>query len=614
MRPIRILTVFLALLIAPVGLAQATPLTLNHQGLLTDNGGVPLNGSFSLSFSLYAAPTGGVALWTEVQSVTATNGLYTATLGNTTPLSSALFSGAQPATHLGVTVGADPEISPRSALSSAPYSLNSASVEGFSSGPGNVNLGQFSIVGGDNNTNNSDFSSILGGENNSVDITEFTDTTFDTTGLSPFLGAFRGATPLHPPGNGTILGGHFDTVCGNHSVIVQGYLNYNCAPYSFLGTGFRNRILASYSSLGSGFRNEINATAIGSIIGGGVLNTANGVTSVISGGVLNVTLNNFRGQTISGGWRNTSDSVYSTIGGGESNSALGPYSTIGGGQGNRTRGEFSAIGGGQNNETGIVAAVGGGRFNKAFGDFSFIGGGIDNVANGFSSAIAGGVGNFASGANGAIGGGDGNFAGPGENATVPGGFRNVASAPGSFAAGSNAKAKDSCSFVWADCCPHSGGIAGGMPYYSSAPNTYNARATNGFYFLTTCDSIFDPASGVGAGVYVPAGGSMWMTGSSRTLKKNITPVDGDDILKRVEEMPVYRWSYKTQDDEVQHIGPMAEDFYETFSLGDNERTIGALDPAGVSLAATKALIKENNNLKERLERLEKLVSSLIEQD
>ncbi len=599
MRPIRIVTVFLALLIAPVGLAQATPLTLNHQGLLTDNGGVPLSGSFSLSFSLYSAPTGGVALWTEAQTVTVTNGLYQATLGNTTPLSSALFSGAQPATHLGVTVGTDPEISPRSALSSAPYSLNSASVEGFSSGPGNVNTGEFSIVGGDNNTNHSDHSAVLSGTDNLVDVTQFTDTLFDTTGLSPSGGASTARLALDLPGTGTILGGHSNTISGNHSIISQGWFNNIFAPYSIIGTGFGN---------------NITALARFSVIAGGGINTANAWTSVISGGAYNTTSNNFRGQTISGGWWNTTDSIYSTIGGGESNTALGPFSTIGGGQGNRTRGEFSAIGGGQNNETGVVAAVGGGRFNKAFGEFTFIGGGIDNVANGFSSAIAGGVGNFASGANGAIGGGDGNFAGPGENATVPGGFRNVASAPGSFAAGSNAKAKDSCSFVWADCCPHSGGIAGGMPYYSSGPNTYNARATNGFYFLTTCDSIFDPAAGVGGGVYVPAGGSMWMTGSSRTLKKNITLVDEDDILKRVEAMPVYRWSYKTQGDEVQHIGPMAEDFYETFSLGDNERAIGTLDPAGVSLAATKALIKENNELKERLERLEKLVSNLIEQD
>ncbi len=613
MRVARILTVFLVLLAVPMGQSFATPLTLNHQGLLTDAGGTPLTGSFSLSFSLYSTPTGGVALWTEAQTVTATNGLYQATLGNTVQLGSSLFSGAQPATHLGVTVETDPELTPRTALSSAPYSLHSAAVDGFSTGPGNANLGLFSIVGGDNNTNNSDYSSILGGTDNEIDITEFSDTLFDSSTPSP-LGRMSGSSSfLNFPGVGTILGGHNITVFGNHSVVVQGWFNNISSPYSIIGTGFRN---------------DVTAPARFSVIAGGALNTTNAWTSVISGGVFNSTSNNFAGQSIGGGWRNTTDSLFSTISGGDSNLALGQYSAIsggqinnaigrysaiGGGQDNLARGEYSAIGGGQFNETNVVAAVAGGRFNKAFGEFSFIGGGIDNVAGGYGNAIGGGVGNFTSGSNASIGGGDGNFAGPGDNATVAGGFRNIASGVNSFAAGTKARADDSCVFVWADCCPI-GGTNLTMPYYSSGPQTFNARATNGFYFLTTCDSTFDPAAGVGGGVYVPPGGSMWMTGSSRTLKKNITPVDDDDILAKVDQMSIYRWSYKTQGDDVEHIGPMAEEFYETFKLGGDERAIGTLDPAGVSLAATKALIKENNDLKARLERLEKLVSNLIEQD
>ncbi|MDF1545296.1 MAG: tail fiber domain-containing protein [bacterium] len=671
MRAIRVVTVCLALLVIVCGQIAAAPLTLNHQGRLTDNSGAPLTGTYTLTFKLYSTASGGAALWSETQVVNTVDGLYEAVLGEISPLSSSLFSGAPAALYLGIMVGADGELAPRTQLTSSPYSLHSASVEGFSSGPGNVNTGAFSIVGGDNNTNNSDYSTIFG-EDNEVNVTEFADTVFDTSGIVPSFLPFSGAA-LHPPGNGTILGGHGNIVCGNHAVIVQGWLNINCAPYSFIGTGFRNTIYAPFSTLGTGLFNNITSTAGFSVLGGGALNNSNGFNSVIGGGAFNTTTAGSRGEVISGGWRNTVEQNFSTIGGGESNratdiyatvgggqfdTAFSPYSTVaggarnsangaesfvgggsgnraegtasaisggsgnttavhdhqfvGGGQDNRAFGPHSTIGGGWNNETSTRATVGGGVFNHATNEVTFIGGGIDNLATAFAAAVGGGSGNTSSGDYAAITGGQSNIAGPGAYATVPGGFDNEATASNTFAAGRGAKAKDSCSFVWADCCVPPG-LLTSNPYYSSIDNSFNARATNGFYFLTSCDSTFDPAAGVGSGVFVPPGGSMWMTGSSRTLKKNIKEVDESDILKRVDKMPIYRWSYKNQGDEVVHMGPMAEDFYETFKLGDDNRAIGTLDPAGVSLAATKALIKENKELKRRLEELEKLVHNLADQ-
>ncbi|MCH7877972.1 MAG: tail fiber domain-containing protein [candidate division Zixibacteria bacterium] len=739
MRAIRVLAVFVALLAVAYGQSAAAPLTISHQGLLTDNNGAPLNGSFSLTFSLYSVPTGGIALWTETQTVNPGDGLYQVTLGNSTPLSSALFSGANPALYLGISVGADPELTPRAEFSAAPYALHAAEVEGFSSGPGNVNTGLFSIVGGDNNTNNSDFSSILGGNDNEIDVTEFADTTFDTSGLSPFGSPPEGSLALHPPGFGTVLGGHSNIICGNHSVIVQGWQNVNCAAYSFLGTGFRNRIFGTYSTIGSGYRNEIFAPADYSVLAGGALNRGNSWTSVISGGVFNTTTggspSNFRGQTIGGGWRNTTDNHYSTISGGERNAASGSHATvgggqldsalashstvsggngnvavdirtsiggggrnraegqgstvaggegnitfvqthqsIGGGQDNQANGQYSTIAGGQSNVTdNRWTTVAGGSINRSINDYAVVGGGFDNTsaarsavvsggegnsvfgshstvvggfvnsvqadsaviaggvtnsATGIGSTIAGGIKNFAGFLLATIGGGTGNssignattigggrdnVAGPGEFATVPGGIGNVASEPGSFAAGSFAKAVDSCAYVWADCC-RLPGVASPIPFKSSVSNSFNARATNGFYFLTACDSVFDPASGIGTGVYVPPGGSAWLTASHSSVKRNIRAVDETDILEKLSQLSINQWSYKTQDASIEHIGPMAEEFYAIFGVGDNDRTISSLDPAGVSLAAAKALIKENNELKDRLDRLEKLVGDLLDKN
>lgn len=65
---------------------------------------------------------------------------------------------------------------------------------------------------------------------------------------------------------------------------------------------------------------------------------------------------------------------------------------------------------------------------------------------------------------------------------------------------------------------------------------------------------------------------------------------------------------------------MAQDFYAAFGLGDDEKTISTIDPAGVALAAIKGLIEENKELRTkneeltaRLHRLETVVKSLAEE-
>jgi hypothetical protein len=72
---------------------------------------------------------------------------------------------------------------------------------------------------------------------------------------------------------------------------------------------------------------------------------------------------------------------------------------------------------------------------------------------------------------------------------------------------------------------------------------------------------------------------------------------------------------------IEHIGPMAPDFYRLFGVGDNNTTITTIDPDGISLAAIKALIKKNKNLEEscasldeELSDLRTLVEQLIEEN
>jgi hypothetical protein len=101
------------------------PQLINYQGLLIDaSTGQPVpDGTHNISFSIYDTPTGGSAIWTESQSVQTKNGLYSVTLGSTTPLTPDILSGTEK--YLGIKVGSDPEMTPRKRIVSVAYALMS---------------------------------------------------------------------------------------------------------------------------------------------------------------------------------------------------------------------------------------------------------------------------------------------------------------------------------------------------------------------------------------------------------------------------------------------------------------------------------------------------------
>jgi hypothetical protein len=105
------------------GVRAAVPDTLGYQGRLT-NGGVAVNGNVTVTFRLYTLASGGAALWTEVQALPVTNGLYSAILGQSTAFPANLFN--QPL-WLGVSLDANPEMIPRQQLTATSYSLRAKS-------------------------------------------------------------------------------------------------------------------------------------------------------------------------------------------------------------------------------------------------------------------------------------------------------------------------------------------------------------------------------------------------------------------------------------------------------------------------------------------------------
>ena len=109
--------------------------------------------------------------------------------------------------------------------------------------------------------------------------------------------------------------------------------------------------------------------------------------------------------------------------------------------------------------------------------------------------------------------------------------------------------------------------------------------------------------------------------SDRNMKANVRQVDVREILARLSRIPICRWNYKTQDPGIEHIGPMAQDFYAAFGLDEDDRHISTVDADGVALAAIQGLYElvkekdaENAALKQQVDDLEarlKALESLI---
>jgi hypothetical protein len=114
-----------ALLLAFCAIAVAGgPGMMSYQGELRDASGNPApDGSYNVIVSIYGQSSGGSALWAETTSVTVADGVFSKTLGSTHALSYVLFEDIS--TYLGIKVGTNSEMTPRTRLVSVPYAVQS---------------------------------------------------------------------------------------------------------------------------------------------------------------------------------------------------------------------------------------------------------------------------------------------------------------------------------------------------------------------------------------------------------------------------------------------------------------------------------------------------------
>jgi hypothetical protein len=146
--------------------------------------------------------------------------------------------------------------------------------------------------------------------------------------------------------------------------------------------------------------------------------------------------------------------------------------------------------------------------------------------------------------------------------------------------------------VWSD-------ESGSAALKDTAANQFVARATGGFDFYTS-------SSG---GAELKAGSGAWASLSDRNAKTSIVPLDDASVLAKVSTLPISTWQYKTERG-VTHVGPMAQDFYAAFGVGEDNRHISSIDEDGVALSAIKALNRRSVSLEARHAALERRVDEL----
>jgi len=81
--------------------------------------------------------------------------------------------------------------------------------------------------------------------------------------------------------------------------------------------------------------------------------------------------------------------------------------------------------------------------------------------------------------------------------------------------------------------------------------------------------------------------------SDVNLKNNFQSIDQQEILQKLSDLTIQKWTYKDRTDEP-HIGLIAQDFHKAFGLGADDKHISTIDADGVALAAIQALKKQND--------------------
>jgi len=148
----------------------------------------------------------------------------------------------------------------------------------------------------------------------------------------------------------------------------------------------------------------------------------------------------------------------------------------------------------------------------------------------------------------------------------------------------------------------------------------NTNTTSGNWTFTVNNSSqfqLNNATAAGVQMTLSSTGNMTISGaltenSSRTVKTGFQELDPRQVLDQLVGMPVTTWAYSHDESGTRHIGPMAEDFYAAYGLGEDNKHIAISDKAGVALAAIKGLNEVVKEKEAEIAQLEKQTTELLE--
>ena len=457
---------FLLLLFAAVAAMAQVPQQISYQGLLTDDAGNPVvDGSYAMTFAIYATASGGTPLWSETQTVSVADGVYNVVLGQSgNEIDPVDMDGDR---YLGVSVESDDEMIPRQPIKATAFALRSAvaddadTLDGLDSNAFGDITGVTAGIG-------------LTGGGTSGTVTVSADTSYLQRRVFGSCAAGQSIRVVNADGSVVCeadndSGGDITGVTAGTGLSGGGTSGTVSVSARFAGTGSATTIARSdhthdsryyteseVNTLVAGLQSQIDAlqSTVNSLTNllSGITRTGNDVT--FSG--VNVRVVNGTGSTAgtvnglgnlivgydearsSGSDKTGSHNIvvgrnhnYSSFGGlvgGYQNTISGDYASVSGGYTHTASGNYASISGGQSHTaSGQGASVSGGYGHTASGNRASVSGGYGHTASGYAASISGGRNNSAGSSYAAISGGQNNTAG-GSYASVSGGYNNTASA------------------------------------------------------------------------------------------------------------------------------------------------------------------------------------------
>jgi len=122
-------------------------------------------------------------------------------------------------------------------------------------------------------------------------------------------------------------------------------------------------------------------------------------------------------------------------------------------------------------------------------------------------------------------------------------------------------------------------------------NQFMVHALGGVNFITG-----QTKRGKQTGAFLRSGSSAWYYLSDREAKSVFQEVNSSAVVKHLSQVPVYLWRYSGNHSGALHLGPMAQDMYSAFTLGEHSDRISASDADGVAMAAIRGLYQQITQL------------------